>query len=170
MKSKTVLPVTERSSYHTTHLGSIESPLEFQNCIRSAYGEIRNGYDRFPALPFVAKKIIPEIAKRVVGDKSKKVALIFTGCGTSGRIGFLSSTYENDTGSVRCDYVMAGGPKAVVFSNELPEDDPALGVKDLKEKIKQLQKSHDPKKSHVYDHIVLVGISCGLSAPYVGGT
>ena len=163
MKSseETVLPVTERSSYHTTHLGSIESPLEFQNCIRSVYGEIENGYDRFPTLPFVAKKIIPEIARRVAEDKSKKVALIFTGCGTSGRIGFLSSTYENDTGSVRCDYVMAGGPKAVVFSNELPEDDPALGVKDLKEKIKQL---------HAFDHIVLVGISCGLSAPYVGGT
>ena len=159
MKTRLILPVTERSSYHTERLSSMESPNAFQNCIRSAYGEIEYGFDTFRALPRIAKTIIPRISRHVAKDRPKSVALIFTGCGTSGRIGFLSSTYENDT-FVRCEYVMAGGSKAVVFSNELPEDDPTLGVNNLKEKIKQL---------HV-DRIVLVGISCGLSAPYVGGT
>jgi len=155
-----MLPVTERSSYHTKRLGSIESPLEFQNCIRSSYGEIQNGYEQFPTLTDVAKKVVPRIVNRVA--ESKNVAIVFTGCGTSGRIGFLSSTYNNTNTTITLDYVMAGGSKAVVFSNELPEDDPKLGVKDLKETIQRLRKSG-------HDRIVLVGISCGLSAPYVGG-
>ena len=58
-----------------------------------------------------------------------------------------------DSAGVRCQ----GGDEALIVSKELPEDDPALGASDLASAIEGCDRSF------------FFGITCGLSAPYVGG-
>jgi hypothetical protein len=88
--------------------------------------------------------------------------ILFSGCGTSGRIGFLAARHFNgllaDRGFAPLfTYTVSGGDAAIVASDELPEDRPDLGVDDFKQKTKGAT------------HVLFVGISCGLSAPYVAG-
>lgn len=55
------------------------------------------------------------------------------------------------------DYLISGGDRALVLSVEAPEDQPWLGERDLRAACDGL------------DAMMLVGITCGLSAPYVAG-
>ena len=45
----------------------------------------------------------------------------------------------------------------MLLSDELPEDDPGLGKRDLQSIIAGRE------------HVLFIGITCGLSAPYVAG-
>ncbi|ETO02352.1 hypothetical protein RFI_35085 [Reticulomyxa filosa] len=56
-----------------------------------------------------------------------------------------------------CEYCIAGGDQALLSSQERPEDDPIQGVKDLKALTEGARQ------------VLYIGITCGLSAPYVGG-
>ncbi|XP_016346901.1 glucokinase regulatory protein [Sinocyclocheilus anshuiensis] len=56
-----------------------------------------------------------------------------------------------------CSYIIAGGDRALLTSQEAPEDDPALGARTL-DKICAGKK-----------HVLFIGISCGMSAPFVAG-
>ncbi|RXN33809.1 glucokinase regulatory [Labeo rohita] len=56
-----------------------------------------------------------------------------------------------------CSYIIAGGDRALLTSQEAPEDDPALGARTL-------DKVCTGKK-----HVLFIGISCGMSAPFVAG-
>jgi N-acetylmuramic acid 6-phosphate (MurNAc-6-P) etherase len=92
----------------------------------------------------------------------------FGGCGTSGRLSHLESRSLNALASacgLRNDcftYLLAGGDAALVLSQEAAEDKPDAGKRDLETLIKEVRtKSVDAP-------IVVVGISCGLSATYVG--
>ena len=80
-----------------------------------------------------------------------------------------------------CSYLIAGGDKALIVGDELPEDDPlrgSVGV-DLKGGVLfELSLLHFFSEtgaadligvSDDADHVILVGITCGLSAPYVAG-
>merc|ERR1712228_1110451 len=58
---------------------------------------------------------------------------------------------------------MAGGDEALFVSQELVEDDPAIGASDLNDTLVKLRKTNKNGK------IVFIGITCGLSAPYVAG-
>lgn len=51
---------------------------------------------------------------------------------------------------------MAGNDLALMKSQEAAEDDVILSVEDLK------------RRTEGYDHVIYIGITCGLSAPYVG--
>ncbi|CAI8015335.1 Glucokinase regulatory protein [Geodia barretti] len=95
-------------------------------------------------------------------DQKKNNRIVFSGCGTSGRIAWLCSwTYNRilqKFGHTPCfHYLIAGGDRSLIISNELPEDDPPKGAEDLK------------KVAEGADHVMFVGITCGLSAPYVAG-
>ncbi|XP_052777474.1 glucokinase regulatory protein-like isoform X2 [Mya arenaria] len=54
-------------------------------------------------------------------------------------------------------YCLAGGDKALFTSQEAPEDDPNAGIEALK------------RASEGKTKVVYIGITCGLSAPYVAG-
>ena len=54
------------------------------------------------------------------------------------------------------DYLISGGDAALLLSDELPEDDPLAGARQLAELANGRA-------------TCLIGISCGLSAPYVAG-
>ena len=94
----------------------------------------------------------------------KKIAIIMSGCGTSGRIAFLTSRRMNrlcTSAGMRpiFHYLISGGDSAVLLSDELPEDDPVEGAKDLSRLIEDSGE----------DGAFLIGVTCGLSAPYVAG-
>eukprot|EP01122_Echinamoeba_exundans_P014248 TRINITY_DN6409_c0_g1_i1.p1 TRINITY_DN6409_c0_g1~~TRINITY_DN6409_c0_g1_i1.p1 ORF type:complete len:622 (-),score=94.35 TRINITY_DN6409_c0_g1_i1:69-1673(-) len=83
------------------------------------------------------------------------------GAGTSGRLSFfcaraLSVVAKSFGSRVEFDYLMAGSDLALMKSQEAAEDDVVLSVQDLK------------RRTDGYDHVVYIGITCGLSAPYVG--
>uniref|UniRef100_A0A8C1HJI7 Glucokinase (hexokinase 4) regulator n=1 Tax=Cyprinus carpio carpio TaxID=630221 RepID=A0A8C1HJI7_CYPCA len=73
--------------------------------------------------------------------KLKKFLIVLSGCGSSGRILFL----------------LAGGDRVLLTSQEAPEDDPALRARTLHKVCAGIKR------------VLFVGISCGMSAPFVAG-
>ena len=119
--------------------------------------------DRLPTLDMV----------RLINNEDKKVAgavgiyarmqrggrLIYTGCGTSGRLGVLDAaecppTYSTDPERVRA--VIAGGYGAMFAAVEGAEDDRSLGANDL-------------KALHLTEDDSVVGIAASGRTPYVLG-
>lgn len=76
-----------------------------------------------------------------------------TGSGTSGRIAAYCSRYFGP----QWKYLISGGDAALTKSVENAEDDPLLGGMDL------------ARISEGASRVVLIGITCGMSAPYVAG-
>ncbi|XP_029369300.1 glucokinase regulatory protein [Echeneis naucrates] len=109
-------------------------------------------------------KTVMEVAKRVeliLKDPLDKL-VVLSGCGTSGRLAFLmASSFNRElkklNQSLVYSYIIAGGDKALFSSQEAPEDDPKLGMLSLK------------KVSEGKKQVLFIGISCGLSAPFVAG-
>uniref|UniRef100_A0A3B3UMM7 Glucokinase regulator n=1 Tax=Poecilia latipinna TaxID=48699 RepID=A0A3B3UMM7_9TELE len=88
--------------------------------------------------------------------------VVLSGCGTSGRLAFfMASGFNRELQRLNyapvCSYVIAGGDRALFSSQEAPEDDPTLGALCLK------------KVSEGKKRVLFVGVSCGLSAPFVAG-
>lgn len=105
-------------------------------------------------IPSIAKAVDITVERLFSGGR-----LIYMGAGTSGRIGILDAsecppTYGTDPELVRA--FIAGGEKAIVKSVEGAEDDPELGVNDLK----NIKLNHND---------VLVGIAASGRTPYVLG-
>ena len=96
----------------------------------------------------------------LIADKlSKGGRLIYTGCGTSGRLGILDAVECPPTYSTEPELVqglIAGGTPAIFRAVEGAEDDPDLGRKDLEE-------------IHYTKQDVLVGIAASGRTPYVIG-
>uniref|UniRef100_A0A3Q2EJN4 Glucokinase regulator n=1 Tax=Cyprinodon variegatus TaxID=28743 RepID=A0A3Q2EJN4_CYPVA len=88
--------------------------------------------------------------------------IVLSGCGTSGRLAFFITSGFNrelrrlNQGAI-CLYIIAGGDRALFSSQEAPEDDPILGSLSLR------------KVSEGKKRVLFIGISCGLSAPFVAG-
>ncbi len=71
-------------------------------------------------------------------EESARVAVVMSGCGTSGRIAWLCSlslqailAHAFPKASACFRYLISGGDQSLVISNELPEDDPHAGAADL---------------------------------------
>ncbi|XP_038655879.1 glucokinase regulatory protein isoform X2 [Scyliorhinus canicula] len=114
------------------------------------------------------KTLYSESILRTMVDTSKQVQellkdpednlIVLSGCGTSGRLAFLlASSFNNLFKTSSYGYIIAGGDKALITSQELPEDNPEAG-------INMLIKISERKKK-----VMFIGISCGLSAPFVAG-
>ncbi|XP_047432340.1 glucokinase regulatory protein isoform X2 [Mugil cephalus] len=105
-----------------------------------------------------------EVSKRVelILKDPQDSLVVLSGCGTSGRLAFLVASGFNRAlrklnHSSVYSYIIAGGDRALFSSQEAPEDDPRLGALSLK-------KACEGKR-----RVLFVGISCGLSAPFVAG-
>ncbi|XP_064783110.1 glucokinase regulatory protein [Oncorhynchus masou masou] len=88
--------------------------------------------------------------------------VVLSGCGTSGRLAFLMASCFNRALRDRqqntvYSYIIAGGDRALLTSQEASEDDPELGMLTL-------EKLCEGKR-----RVLFIGISCGLSAPFVAG-
>ncbi|XP_029941586.1 glucokinase regulatory protein [Salarias fasciatus] len=160
------LPVSEKSNPLTRDLdraspGRIVQML--QACDAQMFQEDSGGiYQRLLSEGVV--KTVMEVAKRVeiILKGPEEGAIVLSGCGTSGRLAFLAASAFNrelrrlDRQPVY-SYVIAGGDRALFTSQEAPEDDAGLGVAGL-------EKVCEGKKQ-----VLFIGISCGLSAPFVAG-
>lgn len=94
--------------------------------------------------------------------------VVFSGCGTSGRLSHvfargLNRWVRKQFGCKRdpFHYLIAGGDAALLLPQESVEDQPTAGQDDLARWESDLDLSSA-------DPVVVVGISCGLSATYVG--
>ena len=100
--------------------------------------------------------IANEIAKSKSTNTSFKV--ILSGCGTSGRLAYVCAQSVNEhMGSDLCSYAIAGGDYALIHSVEAVEDSPKSGQEALQSLVDDA------------DRVVLIAITCGLSAPFVAG-
>ena len=131
--------------------------------------------DRLPTLDMV--RLINHEDKKVaeaVGAEAEHIAqavdviaaqlkqggrLVYSGCGTSGRLGVLDAvecppTYSTDPGEIIG--LIAGGNEAIFRAKEGAEDDEAMGADDL-------------KKINFGSKDVLVGIAASGRTPYVLG-
>ncbi|KAM7365387.1 hypothetical protein PAMP_016319 [Pampus punctatissimus] len=109
-------------------------------------------------------KTMMEVAERVelILKDPQDSLIVLSGCGTSGRLAFLIASGFNRAlrqlnHSSVYSYIIAGGDRALLSSQEAPEDDPKLGMLSLK-------KVCEGKRQ-----VLFIGISCGLSAPFVAG-
>lgn len=111
-------------------------------------------------VPGAVRKVLPQIARAVdvITDAlGRGGRLIYLGAGTSGRLGVLDAAECIPTfGTDRVIGVMAGAPGAMFRPSEVSEDDPRLGVRDL-------------RRVRVTARDVLVGISASGRTPYVMG-
>jgi N-acetylmuramic acid 6-phosphate etherase len=109
----------------------------------------------------VAKEI-PAIARAVdaiVSAMQQGGRLFYIGAGTSGRLGVLDASECPPTFSVdhsRVQGIMAGGEAALAHPTEASEDDPEMGVRDLRER-------------GFTGSDVLAGIAASGRTPYVLG-
>jgi len=92
-----------------------------------------------------------------ISENAKNLLIVLTGSGTSGRMAYFIAKRWNSI--MKCDvkYLISGGSRSLVMSQEAPEDDSQLGKQNL-EKI-----------SSGYSKVLLVAISCAMTAPYAIG-
>jgi N-acetylmuramic acid 6-phosphate (MurNAc-6-P) etherase len=160
MTSRT--PVTELPNELTANL-DVAGPLGIVRLLRGTDAQIFAGYgghdslyDKVPAIDKTAA-IVADLIRSA--DTS---AVVLCGSGTSGRVAFMVAVHMNRVleaaGVAPCfRYLISGGDPAILLSDELPEDDPDLAVRELKAVTAGKTKA------------LVVGITCGLSAPYTAG-
>lgn len=157
-------PVTERAN-ELSNQADLLSPEEFVRILRQADSQVFSGWRQYPGLldPSTIQTLVhcSEKIAEVLRDPQTGV-IVLSGCGTSGRVAFLTSRYINRLltqlnlpSCVQC--TISGGDRALICSDELPEDDPLAGVKEMQTLVQGKSK------------VVYIGISCGISAPYVAG-
>ncbi|XP_041834434.1 glucokinase regulatory protein isoform X2 [Melanotaenia boesemani] len=160
------LPVTEKSNPLTCDIdrASANSIVRMlQVCDAEIFiKETGSSYQRLLSDQVV--KTLMDVAERVelILKDPQDSLVVLSGCGTSGRLAFLITSGFNRSlrqlnHSLVYTYIIAGGDRALLSSQEAPEDDPTLGMLSLK-------KVCEGKK-----RVLFIGISCGLSAPFVAG-
>ncbi|XP_077991685.1 glucokinase regulatory protein-like [Glandiceps talaboti] len=157
-------PITECSNVLSWNI-DVAGPQEIVKQLQDCDAEIFNGWKDYPSIKSeeTIQTIgqLAQVAATILKDPSHN-CIVLSGCGTSGRLAFLLSRSFNrvltNQGLPGCyEYIVAGGDKALLTSQEAPEDDPHAGIKALKEVTEGKQK------------VLLIGITCGLSAPFVAG-
>eukprot|EP00756_Hemistasia_phaeocysticola_P060965 Hpha_TRINITY_DN4462_c0_g1::TRINITY_DN4462_c0_g1_i1::g.50449::m.50449 len=154
----TETPPSEAPNVLTEGLDELDA-VGFVRALRTVDAQIFAGYKSYPGL--LDDELLTSAERTVqasVAVLSRDDGLLtLTGCGTSGRVAFLTARRFNQFRPHAFGYLISGGDPAIVLSDELPEDDPAAGAAELE----KLRRQHTA--------ISLIGISCGLSAAYVAG-
>ncbi|XP_063416204.1 glucokinase regulatory protein-like [Mytilus trossulus] len=157
------IPITESRNPITTKI-DVASTDDIVKKLHECDREIFNGWNRYKGLfhPETISTIrqISEVAVDIM--KKPEGMIVLSGCGTSGRIAFLIARNFNEVlrnlGREQCfRYLIAGRDKALFTSQEAPEDDPQCGIEMLKE------------ATTGRNRVLFIGITCGLSAPFVAG-
>ncbi|XP_067406649.1 glucokinase regulatory protein isoform X2 [Emydura macquarii macquarii] len=162
------LPISEKSNPITRELDKAD-PVQIVQLLKECDAEIFQeedeallNYKRLYS-ESVLKTMIDIISKvqEVLKDPDNTL-IVLSGGGASGRLAFLIAVSFNKLlkglGQLpRYTYIIAGGDRSLVVSQEGLEDCALLG-------IEELRKVCEGKKK-----VVFIGISCGLSAPFVAG-
>lgn len=163
-------PVTELANALSNNLDGALTGLDFIHTLRDIDSQIFIGYEEYCGLfgdrnidaCTKSSNVLNSFFQR--SASGSRVGVVFTGCGTSGRLAYLISKRYNSLMSFanipECFYyLISGGDSAILLSDELPEDDPILGEKNLNDLIVK----------HQLEYVYVIGVTCGLSAPYVSG-
>ncbi|EAW1717514.1 N-acetylmuramic acid 6-phosphate etherase [Salmonella enterica subsp. indica] len=132
--------------------------LEIDRVSTLALCRIINSEDK--TVPLAVEQVLPEIAAAIdtiYAQVSAGGRLIYTGAGTSGRLGILDASECPPTYGVEPGLVIgliAGGDQALQHAIEGAEDDGELGINDL-------------KKIALNGKDVVVGIAASGRTPYV---
>ncbi|XP_068165636.1 glucokinase regulatory protein [Antennarius striatus] len=160
------LPVSEKSNPLTRNIDrALANHIVrmLQACDAQMFQEETGNTYQKPLSELVVETLL-EVSKRVeifLKDPHDSL-IVLSGCGTSGCIAFLIASSFNrklqeQNHSMLYSYIIAGGDRALLFSQEAPEDDAEQGRCTLK-------KTCEGKR-----RVLFIGISCGLSAPFVAG-
>nr|XP_033794333.1 glucokinase regulatory protein isoform X1 [Geotrypetes seraphini] len=162
------LPISEKSNPITREIDKANPTLVVQllkECDAEIFQEEDGALINYKRLysESVLKTVI-DIAKRVqeIIKEADDGLIVLSGCGSSGRLAMLLANSFNKLlkGLHRkpCyTYIISGGDRTLVTSQEGEEDNPLLGAAEL-EKVCAGKKK-----------VIFIGISCGLAAPFVAG-
>jgi N-acetylmuramic acid 6-phosphate (MurNAc-6-P) etherase len=141
----------------------LAGPLGIVRLLRQTDAQIFAGFETYPG--FYDKDVLDAIAR--VASVAQEILehprgrVVFSGAGTSGRLAmFLAREFNAMFRSLDkrpFEYIIAGGPAALIQAQEGAEDDPHQAQKDLKQCIGNAER------------VLYFGITCGFSAPYVAG-
>jgi N-acetylmuramic acid 6-phosphate (MurNAc-6-P) etherase/ribosomal protein S18 acetylase RimI-like enzyme len=150
---------TEFSNFLTTDIDKADS-REFLRMLRQVDSQV---FDSFAGESGLIDDECRQqlITLRAAAQRASTVVLM--GCGTSGRMCHLVAKQLSSPQKavIAC---MAGGPAALVMSDELPEDDPRAGARDFDAAI-----GGGGGGDVAPENVLLIVVSCGLSADYCAG-
>ena len=161
----TAVPISEQPNELARNIDT-GTANDIVRTLRQCDSQIFSGWENFPNIydeeTILAMEQIAEEAAEVLRDTSGETAIVLSGCGTSGRLAFFlaqkfSRLAKAQQVSASYEYLIAGGDIALFTSQEAPEDDWKKGQEDL------------AKVSRNRTKVLFIGITCGLSAPYVAG-
>ncbi|KAL9642716.1 hypothetical protein ABK040_009795 [Willaertia magna] len=158
--------ITERSNVITKDIDIVNAE-EMIRLLRQSDSQLFTGYDVYPSI-FDKLDDCVKISNTLKEIILSNQQVIFSGCGTSGRLAYfcaknynycLKQLFPNNESLHSCfKYLIAGGVNALVTPQEGAEDNPIKGKSDVEDII------NNDKRGGLY-----VGITCGLSAAYVAG-
>ena len=175
-------PVTEQANKLTTNIDLVERGEDILKLLAQTDQQILNGWQINDTLKTdglktdfyildklnrLSKLLADNWGEHIKRAQAQKFKFILSGCGTSGRLAYLCSQTLNShmkrvynyQGESLCEYIIAGDDYALVNSVESVEDKPKIGAEKLRERL-----GSDGSTKCVY-----IGITCGLSAPFVAG-
>ncbi|KAI7805064.1 putative glucokinase regulatory protein, partial [Triplophysa rosa] len=156
------LPVTEKCNPISRDIDRADAKHMLQ-ILKTCDAEIfKNDDQGIYSSPIIHTMV--DVAKKVemMLREPDESLIVLSGCGTSGRIAFLLATSFNQMLTDQqhtqiYSYIIAGGDRALLTSQEAPEDRPLLGARMLDEVCAGKKR------------VLFMGISCGMSAPFVAG-
>ena len=164
----TTLSVTEMPNAITTDI-DLADARGILGMLSQTDAQIFEGYEDFSGLKspqfFNSLRQAHDILVSKLEDarmNGKRVKVVLSGAGTSGRLAmFLSQAFnpvfEKVMGYAPLDFLIAGGIAALIKAQEGAEDDPIRAMEDLDDITEEC------------DGFILIGITCGLSAHYISG-
>ena len=165
LRKESTIPITERSNELTSEI-DVATASDIVRTLRQCDSQIFSGWKHFPSIydeeVITAMDKISQKATEMLKDSSGETAIVLSGCGTSGRLAFIlaqkfSQLAKTQQLPVCYEYLIAGGDIALFTSLGETEDNWKKGQQDLIE------------VSRNKISVLFIGISCGLSAPYVAG-
>ncbi len=162
--SQALQSITETPNELTDEI-DLAPPIGIVRLLRQTDAQMFTGWR---ALPSIYDRSILSAMSKVVNwtidllgsDEPRKI--VISGAGTSGRLAYFTARTYN--GILRragqepvFDFLIAGGNKALIAAQEGAEDNPHLGASELAAKFEGVRRG------------LFIGITCGLSAPYVAG-
>ena len=151
--------ITEQSNFLSADI-DLASPTEIVRILREADSQTFSGYLGFPGLyDEETLSTLEQLALRAAQTLAKpRGRFILSGAGTSGRLAmFTTRMFNAMLGEDKLTFLMAGGLPALIQAQEGAEDDPQQGIRDLEVAARGAS------------DVFYVGITCGLSAPYIAG-
>lgn len=142
----------------------LATPIGIVRILRQADAQIFGGYLDYPGLfddeTLQTLSALVQRAASVI--RNPRGRIILSGAGTSGRLAMFIARVFNEwlacpPNNRKFRYLIAGGDAALIQAQEGAEDDPHQGIADLQ------------SAAAGADEVFFVGITCGLSAPYIAG-